>query len=354
MDVNGDLRVGVVGTGAGVRTHIPVWAATPGARVTAVWSHHEDRARSVAEQFGLPHACTDVAELARLDDVDLVVVATTPDLHRPATMAAIDAGKHVLCEKPFAMDAAEASEMLAAARSRGVHHLVNHEFRVDPAVVQMKRLLDEGVVGRLTYVSLTDFGDFVTSTQGILSRWWFQEARGGGWLAAHGSHRVDELRALFGEITEVCAVLETSIPHPQRSRGTLDSEVDDGYFLLLRFASGAIGACLDGAASGVAARPTRLEVHGTDGSLVLDGDRLVVARPGEPRQEVVVPAAEVPGLESRADVLHGLWFRRIVDAIRDDAPLRPDFEDGLREMLVLDACRRSHAERRWIAVAPER
>ena len=350
MGADGNLRVGVVGTGAGVRTHIPVWAATPGALVTAVWSHQEDRARAVAEQFDLPHACTDVAELARLDDVDLVVVATTPDLHRSAVMAAVDAGKHVLCEKPFAMDAREATEMLDAARSRGVRHLVNHEFRVDPAVVEMERLLGEGMVGHPTYVSLTDFGDFVSTTQGILSRWWFQEARGGGWLAAHGSHRVDELRALFGEITEVCAVLETSIPHPQRSRGTLESEVDDGYFLLLRFASGAIGACLDGAASGVSARPARLEVHGTEGSLVVDGDRLLAARPGEAPQEIAVPEPELPGLDSRADVLHGLWFRRIVDAIRDDTPLRPDFGDGLAEMLVLDACRRSHAERRWVAV----
>ena len=257
MDTNGDLRVGIVGTGAGVRTHIPAWSQMPGARVTAVWRHQADRARAVAEQFALRHACTDFSELAQLDDVDLVVVTTTADLHHPAVMAAITSGKHVLCEKPFAMNAGEAKEMLEAARSCGVHHLVNHEFRVEPAVVEMKRLLDEGFIGNPTYVSLTDFGDFVTSTQSILSRWWFQESRGGGWSAAHGSHRVDESRALFGDIVEVSALLDTALPHPQRSHGTADSEVDDGYFILMHFASGAIGACLDGAASGVQARPTR-------------------------------------------------------------------------------------------------
>jgi predicted dehydrogenase len=170
-------------------------------------------------------------------------------------------------------------------------------------------------------------------------------------LAAHGSHRVDQLRALVGDIVEVSALLETSIPHPQRSRSTLDSEVDDGYFLMMRFASGALGACLDGAAAGVAAREPRLEVHGTEGTLVLDGDRLLAARRGEAPRELPIGPAALPGLDGRADVLHGLWFRRIVDAIRSDAPLQPDFEDGVHEMLVLDACRRSNDERRWVTVS---
>lgn len=352
MTTDGDLRVGVVGTGAGVRTHIPVWMNTPGARVTAVSSNRPERAEDVAGQFGLPHACTDFGELARLDDVDLVVVANTPDLHHAAVLAAVEAGKHVLCEKPFAMNTAEAKEMLAAAERRGIRHLVNHEFRVEPAVVEMKRMIDAGFLGNLTYVCLTDFGEFVTTTQSILSRWWFEEERGGGWLAAHGSHRIDELRALFGDIVEVSALLDTAIPEPKRSRRPIESDVDDGYFFMMRFESGALGACLDGAASGAAARPTRLEAYGTDGSLVLDGEELFAARPGEPSRAVAVEAAEVPGLQGHADVLHGLWFRRIVDAIRDGSPLAPDFADGVHEMRVLDACRRSHAERRWIEIDP--
>src|SRR5438874_2079683 len=211
-----DLGIGIVGTGAGVRTHLPVWSRTEGARVTAICSHSAERATAVAEQFGIAHAVTGYDELAGLDDVDLVVVATTPDLHQGAVMAAIGAGKHVLCEKPFAMDAGQASEMLQAAEASGVRHFVNHEFRMDPALQEMRRRLDDGSIGQVTYVHLSDFGNFVTATQGILSTWWFQSAKGGGWFGAHGSHRVDQLRYLFGEITEVSATLETVISEPQR------------------------------------------------------------------------------------------------------------------------------------------
>jgi predicted dehydrogenase len=346
----GDLGIGVIGTGAGVRTHIPVWSRTAGARVTAICSHAADRAAAVAEQFGLDHAVTDYDELARLDDVDLVVVATTPDLHHAATMAAIRAGKHVLCEKPFAMNGAEALEMLDAARASGVRHFVNHEFRMDPALQEMQRRVTNGDIGRITYLHLADFGNFVTSTQGILSRWWFQEDKGGGWFGAHGSHRVDQLRFLLGEIAEISATLETVIAEPQRRSGTLVSEVDDSYFLSLRFASGAFGVCVDGAATAVPVSDERLEVYGTDGTLTIDGGRLYAAAANEPLHEVPVPEPVIEGLEGRGEVLHGLLNRAIVDAIRSGEPLHPDFEDGYREQLVMDAGRRSHRERRWVPV----
>lgn len=344
------LGVGVAGTGAGVRTHIPVLSVTDGARVTAVWSHSAERARAVAEQFGIPHPVADLDELAGLDDVDLVVVATTPDLHYPAVMAATRAGKHVLCEKPFALDAAQAAGMWEAAHSAGVRHFVNHEFRVEPATIEMRRRLQAGDIGRVTYVAFSDFGDFVTTTQSILSRWWFEEARGGGWLGAHGSHRIDQLRFLFGEITEVSSLLETVVAAPERKKGSLVSEVDDTYLLTLRFASGAVGVCLDGAATTVPVRPERLEVYGTEGTLVMEGDRLWAARPGGSLGEVELDRPAAPGLDSRGDVLHWLFYRRILEAIESGNPLRPDFEDGLREQEVVDAARRADAERRWVRV----
>jgi predicted dehydrogenase len=342
------IGVGVLGTGAGVRTHIPVWSRTAGAAVVAVQSTSADRAGSVAEQFGIAHACTTVEELVALDDVDLVVVSTTPDRHHADTMAALRAGKHVLCEKPFAMDVAEAAEMAAAAEAAGVRHFVNHEFRMDPALQELRRRLHAGDIGRLTYVALTDFATFVDAAQGILSRWWFQQARGGGWLGAHGSHRIDQLRFLFGEIASVSALVETTIAEPRRSRGTLTSEVDDGYFLMCRFVDGGVGAVLDGAASAVPGRPERLEVHGTEGTLVVDDGRLFVGTRTAAVEELPVAWPDTPGLEGRGDRMHALLDRAIVDAVQTGAPLGPTFEDGLAEQRVLDASRQSAAERRWI------
>ena len=318
--------------------------------VTALQSHSAERAATVAQQFGIDHACTDVEELVALDDVDLVVVASTPDLHHDAVLAAVRAGKHVLCEKPFAMDVAQATAMASAAEAAGVVHVVNHEFRMDPVLVELRRRLAAGDIGQLTYVALTDFATFVDATQGILSRWWFQEARGGGWLAAHGTHRIDVLRFLFGEIASVSALLETTIVAPRRLRGTLTSEVDDGYFLMVRFAGGGIGAVLDGAAAAVPGRGERLEVHGTEGTLVVEDDRLYAGRRGGAVEEVPVPGPALPGLEGRGEQLHGLLDLAILEGIRTGAPVPPTFADGLAEQRVLDACRRSAVERRWIDI----
>src|SRR5205823_3964707 len=154
----------------------------------------------------------------------------------------------------------------------------------------------DGSIGQVTYVHLSDFGNFVTATQGILSTWWFQSAKGGGWFGAHGSHRVDQLRYLFGEITEVSATLATVINEPQRKR-PLVSEVDDSYFLTLRFGSGALGICLDGAATSLPVRPERLEVYGTDGTLVIEGERLLSATEGGALEEIAVEHPSLPGLE---------------------------------------------------------
>ncbi|MBI4233174.1 MAG: Gfo/Idh/MocA family oxidoreductase [Chloroflexi bacterium] len=108
------IGVGVVGTGFGVRVQLPVWQRTPGARVVAVYSHDEKRARQVAERFSLPYATTYPRELAALPEVDLVSIVTTPHLHYDGVMAALTEGKHVLCEKPFALSAAQAKEMLGS------------------------------------------------------------------------------------------------------------------------------------------------------------------------------------------------------------------------------------------------
>ena len=229
----GEIGVGIVGTGFGVRVQLPLWQHTPGARVTAVCSHNEGRARQVADRFGLAHAVTDYRALAELPDVDLVSVVTSPELHYPASMAAIEAGKHVLCEKPFALDEAQAREMFEAAEAKGVVHMVNFEFRTTPARVRMREMIQDGFIGSLNHVHATSFGDFVHWTEGRTASWWYGAKTGGGWLGASGSHTLDAMRRLFGEVVAVSAALDTfakehkAIDQPAR----IVADADDTFFL---------------------------------------------------------------------------------------------------------------------------
>ena len=348
------VGIGVIGTGFGVRVQIPVWSMTPGARVVAVCSSNAQRAAQVAERFDIAHATADADELAALPDVDIVSVATPPHLHQPGSMAAIRAGKHVLCEKPFALDASEGKAMLDAARGQGVMHLMNYEFRNTPARVAMKRMIDEGFLGALSHLHTTAFNNFVHLTEGRTAAWWYDVKRGGGWLGASGSHTIDALRWLFGEIVAVSGRLETVVKeHRVLDRPEpITTDVDDTFFLTLRFESGALGALLSGAAASTAGSGMRLEAYGSGGTLVLDGDRLFAAKKSESKlAEVEVPKPDVP-----ADMAYphyipfGIWTRRIVEAVRSGEHLTPDFEDGWRSQQVIDAARRSSAEGRWVEI----
>ena len=348
-----EIGIGIVGTGFGTRVQAPVWSAVPGVRVVSVCSGDMERARRAAEKCGAPHATADVHELARRPDVDLVCVTTPPHQHRAEVLAALDAGKHVLCEKPFALDARDALELWERARAAGVLALVDFEFRRLPVRIELRRLLREGTIGPLRHVHQAGIADFLHRVDGSYGAWWYKREAGGGWLGAAASHDIDNLRFLFGEIAEVCALLDTRVPRVRARGGAeLESEVDDTCFVLLRFADGTPAALLTGAAAVGRVPGGRLEMHGSRGSLVLDGGRLQLADAGADLRELLVPRADVgPGVSDPHYVPFALWARQIADAIRRGASLEPDFEDGFRNQLVLDAARRSARERRWVTTA---
>ncbi len=347
------VGVGVIGTGFGVRVQIPVWAQTPGAKVTAICSSDKARAEQAAQRFGIPHAVTSPRELAELSAVDLVSVATPPHLHFEGALAAIEAGKDVLCEKPFALDAAQGLDMLQKAKAKGVLHFANYEFRTVPARLEMRRLLQQGFIGTLMHAHIVTFGDFVRATEGRTARWWYEAKSGGGWLGASGSHTIDMLRFLFGEITGVSAQVEAYVKeHRVLGGGTVTTDVDDTFFLLFRFAHGAMGAYLSGAAVAAGGSGMRLEAYGTEGTLVLEGDRLFGAKKGERKLEPI-PTSNLPMPSGVADPHYGpflAWTRQIVQAVRDRRQIAPSFLDGWRSQQVIDASRRSQREGKWVEI----
>jgi predicted dehydrogenase len=348
------LRVGVIGTGFGSLVQIPAFRAHPRAEVVAVASGTPGKASKTARTLGIPHAFDDWSMLVNAD-LDLVSITTPPALHHPMATAALDAGRHVLCEKPMAMSAAEAEDMLARGERARRVHVIDHELRFNPNRRKVKRLIEEGLIGAPRHVLLTA----VNASRQDPARpwgWWFDEARGGGLLGAVGSHQVDLLRYWLGDIAAVTGIALPFVAERPLPDGTGRRPVtaDEFSTFSLRFRSGAIGTVFLSCVGTHAVGP-RIEVWGDDGSLVLDeAERLWGARLGQSLAELTEPETvpTPPGMEYVS--LWGLSFVRLVDhlvlATLDGAPVAPaaTFRDGLAVQRVLDAVRQARTG--WIAV----
>ena len=347
------VGIGIIGTGFGVRVHLPIWAATPHAKVVAIHSSNIDRAKQVAERFEIPHATSDHAELASLPDVDLVLVTTPPYDHLDAVMTALDAGKHVLVEKPFALNATDAKAMLDRAQQKGVVHAINFEFRIMPARLKMRQMIQDGFLGALSHVHTTGFGNFVHLTEGRTARWWYTAAMGGGWLGASGSHDFDTLRFFFGDIEAVSAQLQTVVKEHRllKEEGLFKPDVDDTFFATVRFKSGGLGILMSSAASATGMGPKRFEAYGSKGTLVLDGERLYAGKMGdEDLSEIEVPDHGVAPHPDPHYPAMTLWSRKVIDAVREGRQMTPSFEDGFKSQQFLDAARKSSAEGVWVPI----
>jgi predicted dehydrogenase len=148
------LRIGVIGTGFGALVQIPAFRANHRAEVVAVASGTPGKAKKTADGLGVPHAFDDWRKLVQAD-LDLVSITTPPALHHPMALAALAAGRHVLCEKPMAMSAAEAEDMLAHGDRARRAHVIDHELRFNPNRRRVRQLIQDGFIGAPRHVLLT-------------------------------------------------------------------------------------------------------------------------------------------------------------------------------------------------------
>jgi len=348
------LRVGIIGTGFGSQVQIPAFRAHPRAEVVAVASGTPGKAARVASRFGIPHAFDDWRDLVRVD-LDLVSITPPPAHHHPMALAAVRAGRHVLCEKPMANGVREAAEMLRAAEAAGVVHVIDHELRFNPNRRKIRALVQAGFLGRPRHALIT----VASAGRADPTRpwdWWSDASQGGGVLGAQGSHQVDLLRYWLGEVTAVTGGTETYIAERPADGARRRVSADDFAVCALRFRSGAVGTILLSVVAAHGEGP-RIELWGDEGSLRLDArERLWGARRGGEWQELTEPEtlAPPPGMEYPA--LWGLSFVRLADhlvgAILDGTPLEPaaTFVDGLQVQQVLDAVR--DAGRMWRELPP--
>ncbi len=254
---------GIIGSGVIAVMHADAIATLPGARLVAV----TDVAAGAAAAFAAARGCAaepDLDTLLARDDVDVVCVCVPSGLHAEAGIRAAKAAKHLVVEKPIDITLEAADRLIEAAHTAGVALTVISQHRFDPGLIELKRLIGEGTMGRL------ELGEARTKwyrTQGYYDSagWRGSWAMDGGSLMNQGVHYVDLLRWCMGPVTEVTAVCTTQAHQ---------IEAEDTALAILRFGSGAVGTILSSTAA-FPGFPQRLEITGTEGTVIIEDGQMV-------------------------------------------------------------------------------
>lgn len=377
------IGIGMVGCGMIGRVHALGYrdlalmypGQLPAVHLTAVCTSRPETACAAAAEAGFGAWCTDLAELLARDDVDVVDCVAPNYLHHRVVLAAIAAGKHVYCEKPLALDGAQAREIAHAAGRGGVWVGMVFNYRFVPAVMRARQLAEAGALGevysfRAAYLH-SGYQDPLRPMSWRLRR----EQAGGGALVDLGSHAIDLIRHLLGEFAAVRATACTYIKERPARKGAAEMEpvtVDDAAWLQARLVSGAVGTIEASRFATGMVDDLRFEIHGERGALrfgLMDPNWLYwydATRPGGAfggergwtRLETVqhypgaaVPPARAPVGWARTLAENQAAFLRAV--ARGERP-QPDVTDGLRVQLVLDAAYESARTGEWVPVGPDR
>ncbi len=379
-----EIGVGLVGYKFMGRTHSNAYRQVarffdvdPEPRMVAVAGRDEEAVSAAARQLGWESYVTDYHDLLTRDDIQLIDVASPGFMHKEIVVAALEAGKHVLCEKPLANTLDEAQEMLAAARKAGTITMVNFNYRRVPAVQLAKRLIDDGRLGEIRHFRANYLQDWIMDPDFPLVWRLKKELAGSGALGDIAAHIVDLGQFLVGDITEVVGMMETFIKErPIESTGNVGSglsamageergevTVDDAVSFLARFQNGAMGSFnatrfaagrrnantfeINGSRGSIAfnlERMNELEVYLTDDEEGLQGFRTInVTEPSHPYTANWWPAGHIIGYEHT--FTHAI--KDLLDGIASGQNPHPDFEDGFRNQAVLDAVERSASTRQW-------
>jgi predicted dehydrogenase len=343
-------------------------------RLAVLAGRDETRAKAAAQRFGWADVETDWRKLIARDDVDLVDICTPGDSHAEIAIAALEAGKHVLCEKPMANSVAEAEAMAEAARrarERGVRAMVAFNYRRVPALAHARNLVASGALGEIRHVRSVYLQDWLSDPQSPMSWRLRRESAGSGALGDLGAHIVDAAQFVTGErITGVSALTNTFVKQrPAEGGGTDEVTVDDTALFLARLSGGAVASFEATRFALGRKNAMRLEVNGSKASLAFDFEsmnelqwyegagteagfrRILVTEPEHPYVGVWWPPGHLLGYEHT-------FTNEVADllaAIGAGTDPEPSFDDGLRVQRVLHAVEESaSAQASWTAVEEAR
>jgi predicted dehydrogenase len=361
------VRVGLVGTSWWADAmYLPALADHPLGQVVAVCGRDLDRARAVAETWSIPNAYNDWNAMLDSGEVDAVIVAAPNETHYEISMAALERGFPVLCEKPLGMTVAEAHEMADSARQRDAITLVPFTYRFMPTNQFVKGLIADGYVGRPYHLSMRYFAGYARDSA---YAWRFDEAKAGsGILGDLGSHWLDMARWFLGEVSAVSAHSDCFVDRDPRPDGSSYTQLEDSAVILARFQSGASATlevravCWEGTPFG---QIHELDLHGSEGTLHALNDWDTVqevrgVRAGErgPAKPLPIPDSAWSG--APRDRVHDTYrhiFRRTeamtrgwVTAIAEGRKVEPDFATGARvQELVAAAVTSAATDGSWQA-----
>ncbi|HMF78214.1 MAG TPA: Gfo/Idh/MocA family oxidoreductase [Bryobacteraceae bacterium] len=377
------IKTAIVGTGFMGKVHVENVRRLGNVEVAAVVGSRPETAQKFAESTGIPVATSKLQEVLDNREIDAVHICTPNVDHFPMSMAAIEAGKAVLCEKPLSMTAAEARQLVDAAKAKNTINCVQHNLRYYPVVQQIKQMVAHGDLGEILIVQGTYSQDWLLYD----TDWnWRLDAKSNGKLRVMGdigSHWMDMIQHLTAlNITEVCADL--SIFHKTRKRpkgsvetfsgkkakeGEYDSfpiDTEDFGMVMLHLGEKARGAFTVSQMSAGSKNHFAFEIFGTKAGIAWNQeqpDTLWVGHRNEPNQILVKDAslfypeaagfADLPGGHSEGyDDSHKQVFKRFYAKVANpSAPVEyPTFEDGLRGMILLEKVAESSAKRAWVKV----
>jgi predicted dehydrogenase len=368
------LRVGVIGVGWGALVQVPAFRAAGGYEVAALCSRRAERAAEAGGRLGIEDVSTDWERFVGRPDLDIISVCTPTDLHREQVLAAISAGKHVLCEKPVALDSGQAAEMADAADAAGVATAVCFENRWGREKLAVWRLASTGLLGTPYFARVAIAADYFHPSRPLMSEWMYRLADGGGYLLGMASHDIDYLYCLFGGPEAVCADVRATIPTRTRADGSaFAADADDTASLLLRWSSG-VRASISLTTVGVhTGSRYRFEAFGSSGTAEIDGTVFGgTVRAGKAGEEglqelalsdaAVSDPSAIPATGRRSAPIRALalmleqWLpsvRGSTGASGDGgglAPRVPTLRDGLVVQRVIDAARLSSDGAGWVSL----
>jgi len=353
----------VVGTGFGCRVHVPALRAA-GFDVVGLVGTDAERTARRAEANGITQAFTNLDDAIRKTGAVAVTIATPPQTHAALTLTALSHRCHVICEKPMANSAEEARTMLHAAERAGVTHLIGNQFRWQPERVIVARALARGLIGEPRFLTLINYMPNVAAPEAKMPRWWFDEAAGGGWLGAHGSHIVDQVRTWLGEFASLSAALPLVSARDSVGEKPVSGKniAEDSYVLRFRLANGTQGV-LQQTAGAWGAHTGMARVAGTLGTLWIENGIVHLADRNGVREltlsDLAVPEDATAPLSADTKNNSGqpsshlqlTPYVRLCEVLRAGVEGRtpvnavpaPTFRDGVACMEVLDAIRASAA-----------
>ena len=378
------LRAAIIGTGFMGRVHTEALRRLGSVEVYAISASRIETARAAATALGIERADADYHKTLGDPAVDAVHICTPNALHFPMAQAALEAGKHVLCEKPLATSSDEARRLVALAREKGLRNCTCHNLRYYPMVQHMRRMREEGDLGEILVVQGTYSQDWLLYDTDW--NWRVDSAAGGPsrCLADIGSHWCDMAEHVTGQrITSLCADLQTFHRTRKRPKGTVETfagktltpqdyvstPVDTEDFASVIFHMGERTRGGFTASQVSAGRKNRLsiEIYGSKSSVAWDQERpdeLWIGNRNTNNQVIIKdPSLLKDGARSYADLPGGhsegyddtfkQVFRRFYRSIenRDAEPEYPQFADGLRQLTILEAELSSHQRRAWAEVS---